>query len=639
MLKTPSENILSRHPLLTPIILLLICAYWELCAFYNLVELFGGQITHITLRLWLIPEAMLICLPAALLGRRWRYTTPALLALSALFHYANILYFRNFNTLLSVSILTLTNTIDNTIMRSALASVRWFDIILFTPVLLSFLSVFLFSDRFPKATSRKLKLTAIAATLLTFTATQAKLYIGFIKSTSDLRGISIANIRDFYSYKTSLLSAVNTVGLTPAYTSDAYRAINMRLRSAPISDTSISEIANWSADGKNVPQTSSDTISGKRPNLIFIVVESLNTKAVEFSYNGRYVMPTLHSLIADTATISFTSVYPQAGNGRSSDGQMMYYSGIYPSNGLPMCVVSPEGPYPSLARTVYGSALSHEFIAEKPGLWNHSITSKAFGFGSLHHTLADDTPNDEADTKLFDVISKMLPKLKAPFFAAITTMSMHDPYILTQIADKSSWIADIDIDDRDKAYFLTCANFDKALTNFIASLKSSGIWDNSLIVIASDHEARRHFLSREMSDDRLMFAMINSGRKGFSCNDIVGQIDIYPTVLDALGQWDSTTWHGFGTSLLRNIPGFALRLDTSVATRPTTSSIATTDSDTSADHPVSADHHDSAVCPGLSVRPDSLQIARQRRALALSQEWISATNKSALLNTLIPSHQ
>ena len=154
---------------------------------------------------------------------------------------------------------------------------------------------------------------------------------------------------------------------------------------------------------------------------------------------------------------------------------------------------------------------------------------------------------------------------------------------------------------RDRNYLEVCAAFDKALGTFVARMRQTQKWENTIVVIVSDHEARRMCLSPSMSDDRLIFTILNSGLPGFTNDDTVGQIDVFPTIVDAMGLWDSVTWHGFGKSLLREIPGFALRHDGSIAG---------------------------------NAMSDTAGIAKQQRATELSYKWIVADNKRDLLDSL-----
>ena len=435
-------------------------------------------------------------------------------------------------------------------------------------------------------------------------ASNYKLYRDFYNYSNSVGQLSEESsldekIKSFFSRRTSFYGEMRNHGLWMAYILDFYRTYNIKARYKAISGDDIMDISSWKSGGDEKYETLS---SGKKQNLIFIIVESLNTLAIDWNWKGMTAMPSLNKIISDSSCISFTSMYPQVGNGRSSDGQMMYHTGIYPSADTPMCVVDPDGPYVSLARLMPPPTTSMEIITEAPRLWNHSSTTKAFGFDSLNHSVAEDMQPAIADSVLFARACDIIQSTVTPFYAVLTTISMHDPYIQSEWGNgRRTWISEIqDMDERDKTYLEACAVFDRALGRFMDWFWQSPLKDNTMIVIASDHEAREMYLSPEMSDGRLFFAILNSGRNGFRCDKTVGQIDVFPTVVDAMGLWDSVSWRGFGSSLLREIPGFALRHDGSVV--------------------------------GDTTKSDMIE--RQRLAVELSQKWIYANNKKEILDSL-----
>ena len=166
--------------------------------------------------------------------------------------------------------------------------------------------------------------------------------------------------QQFFSLRTDFNPQLYFHGISVGYLCD-FMTSHVAYKEISIDD--IEKIKQWT--GSTVVGSTDHCIPR---NLIFIIVESLNTKAIEWEYNGRMAMPFLNSLIADSASITFTSMYPQAGLGRSSDGQMMYLTGIYPSKGTPMSIIAPYGPYPSLARLFPKNADTFEIIYESAGL-------------------------------------------------------------------------------------------------------------------------------------------------------------------------------------------------------------------------------------------------------------------------------
>ena len=89
---------------------------------------------------------------------------------------------------------------------------------------------------------------------------------------------------------------------------------------------------------------------------------------------------------------------------------------------------------------------------------------------------------------------------------------------------------------------------------FLERLKQSDIYDNSIIVVASDHsepvdDDSRGRPSISKNGNECVFIVINAA-KGKFIQGPIGQIDVYPTVLDVIGL-NSYRWKGLGHSLLR----------------------------------------------------------------------------------------
>ncbi len=566
----------------------------------------GLSIRHIfTFVAHVLPVPILVCLPMLLLWPRCQYVSLAILTVITIFLYINILYYRNFTDLISVSTMSLATSVDSIIVKSVIASMRPVDLFMCIPLVGLYIAI---RNLHPldklRILSVRVKLFALILSVAVLFVVNYKHYRDFKIFSNSIGQLSEAcsfseAIKSFFNRRISFYCEMRNHGLWMAYILDFYRTYNIKARYKAISGDDIMDISSWKSGGDEKYETLS---SGKKQNLIFIIVESLNTLAIDWNWKGMTAMPSLNKIISDSSCISFTSMYPQVGNGRSSDGQMMYHTGIYPSADTPMCVVDPDGPYVSLARLMPPPTTSMEIITEAPRLWNHSSTTKAFGFDSLNHSVAEDMQPAIADSVLFARACDIIQSTVTPFYAVLTTISMHDPYIQSEWGNgRRTWISEIqDMDERDKTYLEACAVFDRALGRFMDWFWQSPLKDNTMIVIASDHEAREMYLSPEMSDGRLFFAILNSGRNGFRCDKTVGQIDVFPTVVDAMGLWDSVSWRGFGSSLLREIPGFALRHDGSVV--------------------------------GDTTKSDMIE--RQRLAVELSQKWIYANNKKEILDSL-----
>ena len=123
-------------------------------------------------------------------------------------------------------------------------------------------------------------------------------------------------------------------------------------------------------------------------------------------------------------------------------------------------------------------------------------------------------------------------------------MSMHEPY--TDWKD-STFIISAPPKQQEEAYYLNACHYtDKQIGQYIKRLKKIGLYENSLIVITSDHALHNSFFRGEYTD--LPLYIIYSPGLPQMWNEECNQVDVYPTLLDLLGI--EPKWCGLGTSLL-----------------------------------------------------------------------------------------
>lgn len=297
----------------------------------------------------------------------------------------------------------------------------------------------------------------------------------------------------------------------------------------------------------------------EQPNLIFIMVESLNAWAVNLKIDGQEVTPTLNALAADTANIVCLNVITQAKNGRSSDGKFMYQTGLLPLLDKSVAMEFGDRTFPSITRALKKRGYqSVEICGDEGGLWNVETMSQSYGFDTLMHQseLFDQLEANDwhSDKVIMEQAVQYLPKLRKNFVAQLFTGVMHSPY--NDVFKPATWISS------SKQYTPSVRNylekthyFDTQLAAFLDNMKKCGLYDKCVFVIASDHSEPvdddpkgRPALSR--NGDECVLIVLNA-KQGAQIKGPVGQIDVYPTILDVMGLNDYT-WKGLGHSLLRN---------------------------------------------------------------------------------------
>ena len=85
---------------------------------------------------------------------------------------------------------------------------------------------------------------------------------------------------------------------------------------------------------------------------------------------------------------------------------------------------------------------------------------------------------------------------------------------------------------------------------YIDTLKERGIYNNSLIIIASDHDARPKYIDMDgIVKPEIPIYIINGGIDNSTAWDgECNQLDVYTTILDVMGI--DGKWRGLGHTLL-----------------------------------------------------------------------------------------
>ena len=291
-------------------------------------------------------------------------------------------------------------------------------------------------------------------------------------------------------------------------------------------------------------------------NLVFIIVESLNASVLEVGDSLHRLMPCLSELVRSDSVVSSTEMLAQISDGGSSDGQLIYNTGLLPLVSGVAAQQYGQNDYPSLSK-VLRPASSAEFIVESATVYNHRNTSASFGYDVLHD--ADSLLNagyntnesGDDDAVLSYAFERML-SMAQPFFVEITTLSMHFPFDIVGF-EPAEWIDSLDVSPSAKRYCQTTHYTDAAIGRFLSRLQDSPLADNTIVVIASDHDCNPDNIidHDDMTVDfPIVFIALGTGVTHHHDRPM-GQIDVFPTILDIMGvEHEAGQWRGLGRSIL-----------------------------------------------------------------------------------------
>jgi phosphoglycerol transferase MdoB-like AlkP superfamily enzyme len=274
-------------------------------------------------------------------------------------------------------------------------------------------------------------------------------------------------------------------------------------------------------------------LSVKKPNIIIIILESYTAKWVGCLGGVPGVTPNLDSIAANG--LLFTNIY--AAGDRSEKGQVAVLSG-YPNQAITSIVKTPTKTrqLPSINQALekagyhssytYGGEL--EFANIKSYLINIGMDQliDKYSFPVSERT----TSWGVHDQYVLNRFYKDIQKEKTPFFAALFTLSSHEPY---DVPMKPHFPGKDETTLFKNSVFYT----DSIIGHFINTFRKDSLWKNTLIVFVADHG---HPLPGHDPNDRpskFHIPLIFSGgaltMKG-KVNSIGSQTDIATTLLDQL---------------------------------------------------------------------------------------------------------
>ena len=302
---------------------------------------------------------------------------------------------------------------------------------------------------------------------------------------------------------------------------------------------------------------------------MIVLCESLESWVINAKIEGKEIMPNINKALKDSATLYAPKVLTQVRGGRSIDCQLLLNAGMLPIQSGCYAVLYPNNRFYSLTKALAEKQKSNSWImtVDKAVTWNQEMVAKAFGVNTL--LSKPDWRLDEAvgsRKKLGDVsfmkqaVQKMQSgevwKVGSKGFIQLVTYSGHNPFKLPKELARLS--LNNEYPDKMKDYMVMANYTDHALGILLRYLKSRPDYKNTMVVITGDHEGlasdRENILKTTIGKKMVSaqqftpFIVINSP-KGGVYNEVMGQIDMYPTILNLM-HLDDYKWKGMGQSIL-----------------------------------------------------------------------------------------
>ena len=280
-------------------------------------------------------------------------------------------------------------------------------------------------------------------------------------------------------------------------------------------------------------------------NVIFILVESYMSFTSDLKIGGREVTPFLNSLKKDSTVYFNDKMQTNAKLGASFDGQFIYMTGLLPLRSALTLTKVRHVSLPGLPKVL--GRKSRMIIPTVTSMWSQDEMCRQYGVDTLYarNDYSKGLNANLTDEQVFHLASQKDKLSSQPFFSIILTISMHQPY-LCQI-DSTFNVKDPSITEELANYLNVCHYTDRQIEKYFQFLVESGLYDNSVIIIAADHPVNNTDFGGVCNDIPLY--IVNSGvSPQYMWHGECNQVDVYTTLLDLLGV--KCDWYGLGHSLV-----------------------------------------------------------------------------------------
>ena len=287
-----------------------------------------------------------------------------------------------------------------------------------------------------------------------------------------------------------------------------------------------------------------------KTNLIVILFESLEGWIFEDYEGSEQIVPNLKKLIEKENILFAPRVKSQALQGNSGDGQMIVLTGILPLKEGAACRLYGNNNYPNYAH-FFKSSIT---INPAPGAWNQRAINPNYGIRQLIEFHGK-------DEQVIDSLIAQGNNAEQPFFLLGITTASHSPFNCDNIINKPSLSNDMPAILQN---YLTCVNYtDRALGKLISLIETDPKWANTTLVIVGDHTVFKETMLNKFSNYAQKADISLKTKRNYIPliiyspqitskilkKDIYYQSDVYPTILNLIGERDYY-WKGVGQDIL-----------------------------------------------------------------------------------------
>lgn len=303
-------------------------------------------------------------------------------------------------------------------------------------------------------------------------------------------------------------SVVSSFGIFTYQINDICQSLEPKINNLFGHDKAFKKVVDFYTNKEDDVSTNEYSRIFEGMNVIVIHAESLQTIALNSSFNGIPVAPTFNRLASES--IYFSNYYSQVGVGTSSDAEFTFSTSLMPSSNGTVFVNYFDREFHTIQKAFkdmgYYTFSMHGNTAD---FWNRATMHKNMGYDDFYSKTSFDV--DEtiglgiSDKSFFrqavPIIKDIIVEKNKPFYGTLITLTNHTPWSDLELLDEYDTSLTVEIDGeqvvRDYLNGTTLGNYfrnvhymDQALEQFISDLDEAGILENTVLVIYGDHDAR-----------------------------------------------------------------------------------------------------------------------------------------------------
>lgn len=303
-------------------------------------------------------------------------------------------------------------------------------------------------------------------------------------------------------------SVVSSFGIYTYQINDIVQSLEPKLNNLFGHDKALKTVTDYYDNNNEESSKNRYTNIFEGKNVIVIHAESLQTIAIDRKFEGKEVTPTLNKLTKEG--IYFSNFYSEVGVGTSSDAEFTFSTSLMPSNNGTVFVNYFDREYNTIQKMFKNKGYyTFSMHANTGDFWNRATMHENMGYDKFYSKSSFDI-NETIGLGLSDksFFKQVVPKIQTiidskgkPFYGTLITLTNHTPWSDLKLMDEfpTTWTVDVNgekitrdyINDTTLGdYFRSVHYSDQALEQLINDLDSSGILDDTVIVIYGDHDAR-----------------------------------------------------------------------------------------------------------------------------------------------------